>query len=251
MKTKKILAIGNSFSQDAARYLQQVAEASGVQVMIWNLYIGGCSLEQHWHNIEIDSRSYLLHINGTVTEKLMTIDEGLNAWDWDYITIQQASGFSGWMDSYEPFLGLLLAHIKEKVPAAQIYIHETWAYEITSTHPSFIRYNRCQHEMYCKLHTCYITMAEKYALGIIPCGTIIQKARNLPAFDVEKGGISLCRDGFHLSYDYGRYLAACVWVRTLFHVPLSDSFVPDPMFVTQTPDPELLKTLRRVVEENI
>ncbi len=26
MKTKKILAIGNSFSQDAARYLQQVAE---------------------------------------------------------------------------------------------------------------------------------------------------------------------------------------------------------------------------------
>ena len=168
MNTKKILAIGNSFSQDAARYLQQVAEASGVQVLIWNLYIGGCSLESHWNNLEANSKVYQLQVNGTVTEKLMTIDEGLNAWDWDYITVQQASPFSGWMDSYEPFLGLILKHIKELAPAAQIFIHETWAYEISSTLPSFMRYNRSQQEMFEKLHSCYTTMAEKYKLEIIP-----------------------------------------------------------------------------------
>ena len=31
----------------------------------------------------------------------------------------------------------------------------------------------------------------------------------------EEGGLSLCRDGFHMSLDYGRYLLALVWLKTL------------------------------------
>ncbi len=45
-----ILAIGNSFSQDATRYLHAVMQAGGVAGRVVNLYIGGCSLEQHWRN---------------------------------------------------------------------------------------------------------------------------------------------------------------------------------------------------------
>lgn len=41
-----ILAIGNSFSQDATRYLHQIAAADGVPLHVANLYIGGCSLER-------------------------------------------------------------------------------------------------------------------------------------------------------------------------------------------------------------
>ena len=41
---KKILAIGNSFSQDAMHYLPALCELSGVEARICALYIGGCRL---------------------------------------------------------------------------------------------------------------------------------------------------------------------------------------------------------------
>ena len=44
----KILSIGNSFSQDAVeQYLHEIAAADGRQVIIGNMYIGGCSLAKH------------------------------------------------------------------------------------------------------------------------------------------------------------------------------------------------------------
>ena len=49
----KILAIGNSFSEDAMYYLKNIADADGVEVKAVNLYIGGCNLERHWKNISI------------------------------------------------------------------------------------------------------------------------------------------------------------------------------------------------------
>ena len=53
MKTLKILAIGNSFSSDATRYLHQLADATGIPTKIVNLYIGGgiINLEER---IEVD-----------------------------------------------------------------------------------------------------------------------------------------------------------------------------------------------------
>jgi hypothetical protein len=35
------------------------------------------------------------------------------------------------------------------------------------------------------------------------------------AIDYKNGGISLCRDSFHLSEDYGRFLAGAVWFKKL------------------------------------
>ena len=48
----RILAVGNSFSEDATYYLHQILEIAGVENQVVNLYIGGCSLEKHWRNIE-------------------------------------------------------------------------------------------------------------------------------------------------------------------------------------------------------
>lgn len=47
-KPVKILAVGNSFSEDATFYLPQIAEAGGKSLILGRLYIGGCSLERHW-----------------------------------------------------------------------------------------------------------------------------------------------------------------------------------------------------------
>ena len=42
-----ILSIGNSFSQDAQRYLHQIATAGGEELNVFNLYIGGSTLSMH------------------------------------------------------------------------------------------------------------------------------------------------------------------------------------------------------------
>ena len=43
-KVIKVLAIGNSFSQDAVeQYLYELAAAQGDSLVIGNAYIGGCS----------------------------------------------------------------------------------------------------------------------------------------------------------------------------------------------------------------
>lgn len=42
----RILAVGNSFSEDATYYLHQILEIAGVENQVVNLYIGGCSLER-------------------------------------------------------------------------------------------------------------------------------------------------------------------------------------------------------------
>ena len=56
----KILSIGNSFSQDAQRYLTRFAKAAGVDILTHNLEIGGCSLEQHWNYFKNDDKNYAL-----------------------------------------------------------------------------------------------------------------------------------------------------------------------------------------------
>ena len=51
----KVLFVGNSFSNDATRYLQFIA---GEELFVRNLYIGGCSLERHYNNLVGEEREY-------------------------------------------------------------------------------------------------------------------------------------------------------------------------------------------------
>ena len=100
----KILAIGNSFSEDAMYYLKNIADADGVEVKAVNLYIGGCNLERHWKNIRTDAREYQYQLNGHPQDRMVSVKEALDEEEWDYIVTQQASHDSGWQDTYEPFL---------------------------------------------------------------------------------------------------------------------------------------------------
>lgn len=57
--TIKVLAIGNSFSQDAVeQYLHELGEAEGITMIIGNMFIGGCSLERHVQNIRNNAPAY-------------------------------------------------------------------------------------------------------------------------------------------------------------------------------------------------
>lgn len=105
MTTINILSIGNSFSQDAQRYLHELAKSEGVNIQTVNLYIGGCSLEQHFYNVLEDKKAYLLEMNGySVSGFMVSIKEALLARNWDYVTLQQASHNSFDYETYQPYL---------------------------------------------------------------------------------------------------------------------------------------------------
>ena len=99
-----ILAIGNSFSQDATRYLHRIARSDGFDLKVTNLYIGGCSLERHFRNMLSEDKAYGLESNGEITGFFVSLKEALLNRNWDYITIQQASHFSPDYNTYHPVM---------------------------------------------------------------------------------------------------------------------------------------------------
>jgi len=224
----KILAIGNSFSQDAAEsYVDDLAKADGVQLIIANMYIGGCRLETHWINAERDSAAYSYRkiINGdTAIVAKQKLSAAIQDEDWDYITFQQASPYSGLMNSYFPFLTNLLAYTKEHAtnPDVQFAFHQTWAYAANSKQSAFKNYNNDQQQMYQAIVNAVGAAVKKAGIDIvIPSGTAIQNGRTSFVGD------NFCRDGYHLSLGLGRFTAACTWYETFLKRKVTkNSFIP-------------------------
>lgn len=225
--TLRILAIGNSFSVNAVEQnLHSIAEAQGKCAIIGNLYIGGCSLERHWNNAKDDAPAYSyrkINCYGVRTvEPGMSISRALKDEKWDVVTFQQASHFSGLLDTYEPFLSDLYAYVRAGVsPETVFYWHQTWAYAADSGHKAFPNYDRDQNKMYSMIMAASSKACRDHGLGIIPCGTAIQNGRGTAigdSFNVP--------DGFHLN-ELGCYVAACTWFRVLFEESVSgNSFRP-------------------------
>lgn len=212
----KVLSIGNSFSEDAQRWLHSLAKLEGVDISAANLYIGGCSLETHWKNEKENNAFYDYQVNGNDATEKISIDEALHRDSWDIVTLQQVSDLSGITESYEPYISDLYAKVKATLPDAEIRLHRTWAYEVNTEHPGFANYGCNQKEMHLKIQEATKAIAEKLNIKIISTGDVIQHLReNCAAFDYPNGGISLCRDGYHLTYDIGRFAAAAVWFVSL------------------------------------
>lgn len=213
---KKILAIGNSFSEDATRYVHQIAESAGEECLVVNLYIGGCPLWYHADNIVTNKQEYRYERNGEITERRVSISEAMAEEDWDVITIQQVSGLSGKIESFTPFADELIAYIRANKPKAEILFHQTWAYPTGSRHSDFVKYDFSQKKMYEQIVSASRDFAASRGLGIILAGEVIEHLRGKKEFTPDRGGIDLCRDGFHLNLTYGRYAAGAAWFAKIF-----------------------------------
>ncbi|MDO9634315.1 MAG: DUF4886 domain-containing protein [Paludibacter sp.] len=224
----RILAIGNSFSQDAAEsYLDDLAKADGVRLIVGNMYIGGCSLETHWNNAagSIAAYSYRKITEGdSVTLASQLLITAIKDEEWDIITFQQVSQSSGQLTSYFPYLNNLLQYVKAEAtnPNVKFALHQTWAYASNSTHSGFVNYNNNQEQMYRAIVETVNSAAAQVNIDIIiPAGTAIQNGRSSYIGD------NFCRDGYHLSYGIGRYTAACTWYEKLLNRPVvGNSFKP-------------------------
>ena len=242
----KVLAIGNSFSEDAMKYLHQIAQAAEYDLTAVNLCIGGCSLEKHITNHKEDKKEHGRVVNGIYADEHCSIKEGLLSGEWDVVTIQQVSNKSGLIESYEPFGGELLEVIAQYAPQAKVYFHRTWAYEIDSTHGAFPNYDCSQQKMYDMIISATEKFCAAHSLPIIKSGNVIQELRKTPEFDYANGGESLCRDGFHMHLLYGRYAVAATWFETLTGKSIFDS-----SFIPEGADEAKIAVIKKVVHETV
>lgn len=212
----KVLAIGNSFSQDATRYLHQVAKAAGVDMKVMNLCIGGCSLKKHYDNMRTDATAYALEYNGEKLNIFVSMRNALVSDDWDVITLQQVSSLSFDKESYEPYLPSLAEYVRFLCPNAKLCLHQTWFYEDGSEKLA---------------HTPYATSADmlrdikaaySYAADLIGADLIIPSAE---AFEYlySNGCGKIHRDTFHASLGIGRYTLALTWLEALTGISAIDN----------------------------
>lgn len=228
--TIRLLTIGNSFSQDAVeQYLYELGKEVGIHMIIGNAYKGGQSLEQHWTDLkqEHDVYEYRKVVDGIRTNTPHTLlppiitDE-----QWDFISFQQASHYSGLTTTYEPFLSKLIQYTDSIKTGQDVRYgwHMTWAYSKDSNHGGFANYSRQQEVMYDSIRYAvqWTQILHPEFSFNVPCGTAIQNARTTYLGD------NLCRDGYHLDLKFGRYTAACAWLETLTGIsPVGLSYRPE------------------------
>ncbi len=220
----KILAIGNSFSENAMKYMWDIATAFGIEeVVTANMYIGGCSLATHRNNAENNISAYQMQKNTTgtiVRTNNYNLKTALKEEEWDIITIQQVSGLSGEVDTYNDDIDYLIDFIEDNKNVysnPQIYWHMTWAYAANSTHSDFPRYDSNQMTMYNKIveaTNAKIDTNDKID-GVIPAGTAVQNARSSYIGD------NLTADGYHLNSN-GEFIAGLTWIHKITGYDVDD-----------------------------
>ncbi len=216
-----VLSIGNSFSQDAQRYLHRIAKADGVTISSFNLYIGGCPLSLHYRNMMSEDRAYALEMNGESTGFKVSLKEALLNRDWDVVTLQQASHKSTSYETYEPYIMALADYVRALCPKAKIAIHETWAYEKGSQRLNEVMGYTEHTEMLKDLRKAYLKAFDETGADIfIPSGDVMQKL-------LESGIEKVHRDTYHLSYGLGRYAAGLLWYTVLTGNNIADNTFSD------------------------
>ena len=220
--TLRILAIGNSFSDDAMEYLPALLDNLGVEnVSLARLFVPGCSLERHMRMYRDDEAAYQYYRSEAGRNRwvraahAVSLREALRDGEWDIVVMQQASGFSGRYESYQPHLDSLIAVVRRAQPHARLAWHMTWAYSSGSNHAQFADYGRDRTQMYNAICGAVLQMLAEHPdtfRYLIPSGPVIESLR---LSEVNNPPMDFTRDGYHMDFGAGRYALACTWYEVL------------------------------------
>ena len=205
-----VLFIGNSFSQDTATYLNQIATSYGQK----NVYVaiagrGGCTIDMHLSSIEAMQNNYDYYVfqgENVTSINGRTLIECLKERDWDIIVLNHGGGLYGMPSTYTR-LQELVDFVRENKtnPDAKIVWLNSWADQQDDKRNVLAQYyNGDQMKMY--IDTVYASIncvAPCTGMGmILPVGTAIQNLRTSFLGD------TLTRDGYHAGLTTGRYALA-------------------------------------------
>lgn len=181
MPHRKILTIGNSFSNNALTYLRDIAAGSDDTFTIGRASLGGCSLEKHWNLSRYTAAhpEFVTYPNGNALAddpREGNLQDLLRARAWDIVTLQQNSAQSWKPETFQPWLGQLMALVHELAPGAEIVLHQTWAYR--SDAKSLIDWGIDDLEMHRRIDATYAELSRTLGLRILPSGPALFLARS-------------------------------------------------------------------------
>jgi len=247
-KTVRLLTIGNSFAQNALRFLPDIVKASGNELIVGRANLGGCTFERHWNH----AAKYLADPSDKAGKPYggKSLVEMLQSRKWDAVTVQQVSWQSHDTRTYEPYASNVVGLVRKHAPQARLLMHQTWAYRVDD--PRFVPANAGKQPhthkvMYEQVRSAYHAMARKLDTGILPSGDAMYLADTDPTWGYQPdpafgpktakhpalpdqshslhGGYSwrkqkdgswrLGMDGHHANRN-GEYLIGCVWYEVLF-----------------------------------
>lgn len=252
----RLFLIGNSFSQNATRFLPQLASEGGHGLVIGRAELGSCSFQRHWESVvaaEADSTS-----KKGKPYKGKSLRMLLSEGRWDIVTIQQYSMYSGDTSTYSPFAEKLVKFIKSIQPNAEVVFHQTWAYRSDATGFGLIskgRYAKSSEEMWQKISTASEKISGNLGIRVIPTGEAFWKVDSHKKWGYKKDENYNFKNptypllpnqdySLHVGYNWGKaelpikfdshhasvagcYLAGLVWYSFLFNEsPANLQFTP-------------------------
>jgi hypothetical protein len=240
----RLFLIGNSFSQNATRYLPQLADEGRHPLKIGRAELGGCSLQRHWEIAEAAEKNPDDPKGKAYNGK--SLRELLSAGSWDVITIQQNSMNSGDTTTFMPYARKLVDLARSIQPNAKIIMQQTWAYRVDAkkfTQTADNKFASSAVEMWQKSRAAYHKVAKDLGVILFPVGDAFWLVNSNPKaaytpdlkFDVSNAvypNLPDQKNSLHVGYKYnnsqkldfdanhaneaGCYLAGLVWYAVLF-----------------------------------
>lgn len=196
----KILTIGNSFGLDSTKYLYELLDSTGryTDIVIGNLYIGGCTIDRHYEYLRSNLKAYYYFLNDSGEWKIsqgMDIKTAVTSDDWNVIIFQNYLEYQK-----ETFTHLqdLMNDVRAIAPDAIFLYNSTWL--PNNSKALFPKVS----EM---LKTDIVTNED--IKGLIPIGTMIENLRTAKIVP------SLFRDDAHLDLGCGSYSASLISLRAI------------------------------------
>lgn len=232
-KNKKIrlLAIGNSYTDDALSYVPFIMKNMGIDIEIGIMMQSSSSLEMHVENWENQNAVYYLrYYNGSSSWQdlgLKSIQNVLSEYRWDLISLQQSSQTAFSWEKYQPWCNRLINYITNYVNynikfiwyqpmarPAQINSGVNWSDEVITEH--YVNTAQSSKRLF----------EETLVQHVVPIGTAIQNARTITAVKVlgdyvdnanntSGYGYLTPNDGVHLQEGFPCQIAAYTFVLSL------------------------------------
>lgn len=212
--TLRILAIGNSFTENMTLHLPRlIADAGADSVVVAYAAFAGASLEYQMRHLTSADATHIWAVSTggrpfVVDSVRRSLPFCVDYADWDIIVIQQKSTLSGLWNSVAPYLAPTVRLLKTGHPRARIAWQMTWAFASHfDKQKEFDLYGGSRELMEQAIEGVVANVASSGCVDlIIHSGRAVAVARRE---GVDASGFELSRDGRHLDEGAGCYIAAC------------------------------------------
>lgn len=247
--TIKILAIGNSYTNNSTQYISKIAESMGLNIKAASLYKDGCMLHQHiqfyenyetmghdaYYAAEASKRYIHLSVNGVANTSILSIQEAIASDDWDFIVMHQAPNSCDDLEKYwteeKPDLVTLYNYIQAELKKnnntkCEIVLNQGWSFShemsINNNYKWYPVNYKNTRDFFLKIEetvaaAAAIVQREKgldAPLDIIPSGEAMQLAKDEFGFGDTYGPAGSLYADFisHLSDPIGCYMIGNLWL---------------------------------------